>query len=252
MRRFLALMLLCLLPLCAHAEALPECTTAEEVMQYLLLPTSIVNGSFRPREVQQGSIRYIGQSITRDHRFCTDYWLGGEKGSELDLTLQKDPVTGEKYTYYTGSMCTRATYSMALSFLGIDCTPGDMSRMLDTRNIDEPYDEISQLLGVKRVTYKSNIFKKMYQNYITDPEHYSPVYAYLEKPSGARHSLLIVGQEEGGRYLVIDSALHTLDEQSVYVYSLSFNPAIRHVVNCTFRREYQNSTVVRFYQWYKE
>lgn len=246
MRRLLLVMLIAsLVPLGAFAHGLPACTTADEVLQWLFLPLEGL-----PCGVEQGYVRYIGQSSEKDPLFCADYWLGGETGDEFDLTLSID-ASGEPYKYYCGSMCTRAVYSMALSFLGIDCTPGEMSRMLNTRDIDEPYDEISALLGVERVSYKSNIFKRMYKNYITDPAHYSPVYAYLEKPNGARHSLLVVGQEKDGRYLVIDPAVHLENDQPVYAYNLRFNPAIREVINSTYRREYKGSAVVRFYQWYR-
>lgn len=248
MRRFWLVLLLCLLPLCACAESLPECTTPEAVMQWLLFPQPDEAGVPQPSGVTPGTVRYIGQSNVKDPLFCRDYWLGGEVGSDLDLTLEKS-ASGKAYTFYCGSMCTRATYAMALSFIGVDCTPGHMSRLMNLRNLDEPYDAVSRQLGVERVKYKSNIFKKMYKNYTSDPQHYTPVFVYLEKPNGARHSLLVVGREESGRYLVVDCAIHTPDDEDVYVYSMSFNPAIRYVVNCTFRREYQDSKLLAFYQW---
>ena len=249
MRRLLLLICLAaLLPVCACAESLPACQTAEEVLAYLLFPTVDEAGAVQAVEARAGTVRYLGQSSVKDPLFCRDYWLGGESGGELDLTLQYD-AAGKPYDFYCGSMCTRATYAMALSFLGVDVTPGDMSRLMNARNLDEPYDALSDQLGVERVEYKTYAFKKMYQNYIDQPERYSPVYVYLEKPRGARHSLLVVGQEEGGRYLVIDCAVHILEEEPVYVYSMSFNPAVRSVVNCTFRREYQDSRLLGFYQW---
>lgn len=247
MRRLLLMVLaLCLLPGCVWASSLPECTTADEVLPWLLFPQ---DGTICG--VQQGYVRYVSQSPAKDPLFCADYWLGGEPGGELDLTLETDG-TGEPYPYYCGNMCTRAVYSMALSFLGVDCTPGDMSRLLNLRDLTEPYDEVSALLGVEQVRYGSNIFKKMYRNYTTDPAHYSPVYVYLERPTGSRHAVLVVGQEKNGRYLVIDPAAHLLEDKPVYVYNIRFNPAIREIINSTFRREYQGGAVVRCYQWYKE
>ena len=89
MRRILLLLLVMLLPLAALGEEVPEAdlalplpqvTSAEAVEEYLLMPSK-----YNLSGIQRGYIRYIGQNEDRDDMFRTGYWLGGEKGSVLDL-----------------------------------------------------------------------------------------------------------------------------------------------------------------------
>ena len=121
-RRFLCLlMLMCLLALPAHAEetlSLPECVTIEQVQAMVLYPDE-----GQPVDVEQGKIRYIAQNPDSDPEFCPEYWYGGAKDSRLDLTRAKG-IGGGRYAFYAGNMCTRAVYSMALSYLGVNMTPG--------------------------------------------------------------------------------------------------------------------------------
>ena len=75
--------------------------------------------------VVSGQVRLIVQT-RRDDMFCADYWRSGEEKGEFDLTAKENRY-GAPYAYYIGTMCTRAVYSMALSYLGVDMTPVDMS-----------------------------------------------------------------------------------------------------------------------------
>ena len=120
MKRWLLLLLL-LAAIPAWAEEAPpaltsirEASSLEEALPFLILAQ---DGT--PAEVQRGYIRYVSQDQARDEAFCKSYWLGGEEGTELDLTMERNRY-GHAYTFHSGVMCTRAAYSMALSYLGIE------------------------------------------------------------------------------------------------------------------------------------
>lgn len=249
MRRLLILFLLLMLPLSALCEetALPptvrEATSVEEVEALLLLP-----GKFNLAGVEAGKVRYIGQNEERDDMFRTGYWLGGEKGSVLDLTLTER--YGVTFPNHAGIMCSRAVYSMALSCLGIDLTPGDMSRMLNTRNLDSPYDIVSWKLGLERVELKANVFNTMFDNYLTD-ERYSPIYLYFERPNGTTHAVLVVARDpDTGRFMVIDSNPPSARGRLHRVYFISLNKQRTEIINSTFREQLKGSKVLQLYQWY--
>lgn len=223
--------------------ALREVITPEDADAFLLYP---------PEEdicgVQAGYIRLIAQHRAGDHAFRAAYWQGGEPGSELDLTLQENRY-GHAYTFHVGNMCTRAAYSMALSYLGVDVTPGDMSAMTGRRNLDPPYTKVTNLLPVELVEPRAHIFDTMLENYLTDPS-YSPVYLYLRKPDGRDHALLVIGKlPETSRYLVLDPSGMWLFGQQHRIYMISLNKARATVVNSTFRDEYAGSQVLKLYQW---
>lgn len=251
MRRILLLLLVMLLPLAALGEEVPEAdlalllpqvTSAEAVAEYLLMPSK-----YNLSGIQRGYIRYIGQNEDRDDMFRTGYWLGGEKGSVLDLTLTER--YGVQFPFHAMNMCSRAAYSMALSYLGIDITPGGMSEMMGTRNLNEPYDDISTLVGVERVQVKKSAFNTMVSNYLTD-DSYSPVYLYFRRPNGACHAVLVVATiPEKSRYLVLDSNPPKSSGKLHRIYFISLNPARTEIVNSTFRDELKGSKVLQIHQW---
>ncbi len=250
----LLLCVLLLLPLPAQMEAeaplpLPECTTEAQVAARLLLPSG-QGGDMAPAHPIPGCIRYISQNESKDPLFCSSYWCSVEPGTKLDLNARTNAY-GRKYRYYTANMCTRAAYAMALSYLGLDITPGDMSVLMNRRDLTDPYDDVTAALGgVERIAYKSYIFDKMLENYLSDPS-YSPVYVYLRKPNGIYHAVLIVGKaDEEGYYLVVDPAAHELDGETVRVYRIRFDLHMRKVINSTFRREHRDSRVVDLAQWH--
>lgn len=247
MRRLSAILaVLMLLVSVAFAEDVPltlrTATSIEEVEQFLLLPPEDgVTG------VQEGYIRFIAQDEKKDPSFRKAYWLGGEEGSSLDLTVRKR--NGYVYGFHAGTMCTRAVYSMAMSCLGIDVTPGDMSAITGKRNIDEPYDEFSDLLGVERVTAHSKVFNTMMANYLAD-ESYSPVYLYIRKPGGSYHAILVVAViPELSRYIVVDSSPYYVEDVPQRVYFISLNKNRTEIINSTFKWELKGSKVLQVYQW---
>ena len=216
MRRLMALLCLLLLPLavlCEDEAAEPEvplmlrtAATEAEVMQFLQLPPNHATSN-----VQRGYIRYIAQNQERDETFRKKYWLGGEEGSVLDLTLKER--RGVKFDFHAGVMCSRAAYSMAMSYLGLDVTPGDMSAMMNSRNLTEPYDMISWKIGVE-------------------------------------HALLVVAAlPETSRFLVVDSSAIFSKGEPHRIYMISLNKTRQKVVNSTFRHELVDSRVLQLYQW---
>ena len=248
MRRLLIFFLLLMLPLSALCEeaALPatmrEATSVEEVEGLLLMP-----GIFDLAGVEKGKVRYISQNEERDEMFRTGYWLGGEKGSVLDLTLTER--YGIKFPFHAGVMCSRAVYSMALSCLGIDLTPGDMSRLMNARNLDAPYDIVSWKLGLERVTLKANVFNTMFENYLAD-ERYSPIYLYFERPNGSTHAVLVVARDpDTGRFMVIDANPPSAHGRLYRVYFISLNKNRTEIINSTFREQLKGSKVLQLYQW---
>lgn len=245
----LTLLLTFLLPVLAEETAdstpsdLRAVTTAEEAETFLLYPPE--NGL---ADVQAGCIRLISQHRAGDPSFRMGYWLGGEEGSVLDLTLQENRY-GHVYTFHAGNMCTRAAYSMALSYLGVDATPGSMSAMTGRRDLDPPYSSVSELVGVELVQPKSHVFDTMVDNYLRDPS-YSPVYVYIRKPNGQDHALLVIAKlPQQSQYLVLDPSGMWLHGEQHRIYMMAFNKTRVEVVNSDFRTDFAGSQVLQVYQW---
>ena len=226
----------------AAPDTLRSADTAQEAAAFLLYPPE--DGL---ADVQAGYIRLISQHRAGDAAFRTGYWLGGEEGSDLDLTLQQNRY-GYPYTFHVGNMCTRAAYSMALSYLGVDVTPGSMSAMTGRRNLDPPYAAISEMVGVELVTPRAHVLYTMVGNYLTDPS-YSPVYVYIRKPNGQDHALLIIGKlPEASQYLVLDPSGMWLHGEQHRIYMMAFNKTRVEVVNSTFRTDFAGRTVLQRYE----
>lgn len=239
------LLALCLLAASALAEtpSLPACATVEEAEALLTYPED-----GQPADVAPGFIRYISQDQGKDDLFCEAYWLGGEPGSLLDLTVET-ASDGKAYLYHAATMCTRAVYAMALSYLGVDVTPGGMSAMLNQRDIDPPYTEITALLPqVEQAIYKRSAFRTMWESYLSDARC-SPIYMYFERPNGAPHAVLLVGKREDGRYIVVDPGYHEIDGAPARVYTLSLNRNRTEILNSDFRTEQAGSRILGFCQW---
>ncbi len=246
-----ALLMLMLLFSTTHGErtAAPAILTdirnaasTDEARTCVILPT----GDELP-QVQPGYIRYITQDRIRDDVWRKGFWLGGEIGGELDLTEKKD-ADGNKYLYHAGVMCTRAVFSMAMSYLGIDITPGAMSALIGQRDLDPPYDEVTELLNVERVMPKQHVFNTMMENYLSG-EGYSPVYLYIEKPDGGEHALLVVAAlPQKSRYVVVDPQAIWYKNEPYRVYMLALNKTRSEVANCSFNALI-GSEVKQLYQW---
>lgn len=246
-------LLMLMLPMWALAEPIADEDTAPAQLRSVSSEAEAAAFVIYPPEdglagVERGFIRYITQDSASDSYFRQGYWLGGEPGSALDLTL-KEGRYSRPYAFHVGNMCTRASYSMALSYLGIDITPGGMSAIIGRRDLDPPYDEVSEMMGVERVSYSSHVFNTMVENYLTDPS-YSPVYVYLRKPNGQDHALLVIGAlPETSRFIILDPSPMWLRGEPYRIYMMAFNKTRYEVVNCTFRQEFIGSTILQLYQW---
>ncbi len=239
------LMLLFALPVCGEEPPadIRKAASIEEAMTFLLFPED--EGLCG---VERGKIRYISQDVLRDDTFRKGYWLGGEEGGDLDLTLKVNRYN-HPYDYHVGVMCTRAAYCMALSYLGVDVTPGKMSELTQQRNLEQPYGEITELLGVELAVPRSRTFLTMMERYEAD-DSYSPIYIYLQKPNGAYHALVVLcALPETGRYLVADPNPLAAEGEIYRVYMISLNKNKNEIVNSTFRREMVGSKILRLYQW---
>lgn len=248
MRRLLLILLLVMLPvsLLGEESAVPasirDALTVADVEAMLLMPEGDSLAG-----VEKGKVRYIGQNKGRDSMFRTGYWLGGEAGSVLDLTLTER--YGVKLPFHAGTMCSRAVYSMALSCLGIDVTPGDMSRIMDARNLTAPYDDVSQTLNLTRVEPSANVFNTMFENYLSD-ERYSPVYLYFHRPNGTSHAVLVAAREpDTGRFIVVDPNAPSAGGKAYRVYFISLNKQRTEIINSTFKQELRGSRVLQINQW---
>jgi len=254
MGRLAALILALLFSACLaeEAPALSACTTVEQVLSLMDFPTVDEAGTVQPVGVRAGALRYISQEDGTDPLFCAAYWQGGKPGDELDLTLEED-AKHEPYAYSARTMCTRAVYSMILSYFGLDMTPGAMSALTGQRHLSEPYDEITALLpGLERGDTATRLFDTMWEHYLSAPQIYSPVYLYIRKPNGKTHALLVVSATGNpSEYIVVDSAYHELDGVSAPVYTIVLNKNRSEILHAAFYRELAGSRVKWSYQWEK-
>lgn len=257
MRSLMALLTaLCLLCACAGAEedvALHRCTSVEQVLACLDIPALGEDGTVQPLGVREGALRYISQGDEKDPLFCAAYWQGGEPGDELDLTLEKG-ANHKPYRYFARNMCTRAVYSMILSYFGEDLTPGGMSALMGQRDLGAPYDEVTALLpGLQRVDTPTHRFDLMWADYQREPERYSPIYLYIRKPSGVTHALLVVAATgKPSEFIVVDPAYRELDGQGTPVYLISMNKNRKEIIKSNCFRDLVGSKVKWFYQWERE
>lgn len=248
-RRALTMLLLWTLIGTAWAEetlpaSLRYAQTVEEVTALLLQSDS---GERLP--VARGKVRLIVQT-PRDEMFCADYWRAGEEKGEFDLTAQVNRY-GAPYAFYVGTMCTRAVYSMALSYLGVDISPVDMSLLTQRRTLTEPYDEVTATVaGLARRGLPDATFNDMMAQYLSD-ERYSPLYVYMKRESGIGHALLIVGYHpETQRFLAIDPSPRGFQGSVVRTYELSFTQDRKSVKRCPYVKSLEGARVLQVYQWY--
>ena len=199
--------------------------------------------------VVSGQVRLIVQT-RRDDMFCADYWRSGEEKGEFDLTAKENRY-GAPYAYYIGTMCTRAVYSMALSYLGVDMTPVDMSVLVQRRTLNEPYDEITALVdGLARRGLTEATFDEMMAQYLND-ERYSPLYIYMKRTNGVGHALLIVGYNaERKRFVAVDPSPRGFQGDTVRTYELSFAQNRQRVMRCPYAKDLEGAKVLQVYQWY--
>lgn len=224
--------------------SLRECVTKDEVLQFVDFPSE----NDLPAVIS-GRIRYIMQEPGKAC-FVKSWWIGDEEGGPLDLTRTENKF-GSPYLFSAKNMCTRATCSMALSYLGIDVTPGGMSAMTGKRNLDEDYQEVTSLIeGLSFVgSNDPRTMDEKVENYLSD-ENYSPVMITLQKTNDSTHSLLIVGKDDEGRFLVIDPSEKFSNGKHAYIQYLRFNKNRLTILNATVYNAYNNASLMRCCQWH--
>ncbi|MBQ8747565.1 MAG: InlB B-repeat-containing protein, partial [Clostridia bacterium] len=143
--------------------------------------------------VTKGRIRYMTQ-LTGDRAcYVPDYW-----------TYTANGTAG---TVYSGNKCTRCALSMALSYLGLDYTPGYMSTLYGSAEILSPLADVPKLIPEIERVYDD--FDTLMYNYACDA-NFSPVVIYFDYTHSVdstthKHAILLIGKN-GDTFYAVDSA----------------------------------------------
>ena len=149
--------------------------------------------------VSRNKIRLCAQA-TGDNHFKTGMW----KTSKLDITKN------------AGGYCNRAAFSMAMSWLGVDCTPVHMQELgsVDTsKNYTNVISNLNKEKGIKVVRTTASSWNSIKlincYNCFDTMSNYSPIYIWgYYNGSKNTHAMVIVGKisESNGvaRYIVVD------------------------------------------------
>ena len=129
-----------------------------------------------PVPVTEGKIRYVCQD-PKDPRFVRDYWLS--KSFDLrDTANQK---------------CTRAVFSMALSWLGVDCTPVRMSELVMSAEVEYTYDSVCRKL--KNVKRTEGDLETLWAAY--EAGEASPILLHFRyDQEGGMHGVLLIARDD--------------------------------------------------------
>ena len=131
--------------------------------------------SDEPIPVQEGKIRFVAQN-PKDPTFVDSYWLS--KKYDLRSTANQK--------------CSRAVFSMALSYLGIDATPVDMSDMLWGESIFYTFDPVCEKLGNVERVYGT--LEELWADYENGDS--SPVLLHFRYDGGSgMHAVLLVSRD---------------------------------------------------------
>ena len=123
--------------------------------------------------VRAGSIRFIAQ-LTEDPFFVDSAW----KSASFDFIRT------------ARNKCTRCAYSMALSWMGIDCTPVRMSEIAGTEYMSPDYDAVTEGLG--RVERVDGTLETLWEAY--ERGEGSPVYIHFVY-GNSMHALLLIARD---------------------------------------------------------
>ena len=125
--------------------------------------------------VTLGKVRYIAQD-PKDPLFVNGYWVS--PAYDLRKTANRK--------------CSRAVFSMALSFLEVDCTPVRMSEMLRAEEVqDYTFDPVCRKLGdVERTEGNLETLWKNYQEGAG-----SPLLLHF-RYDGGMHAVLLLARDE--------------------------------------------------------
>lgn len=201
---------------------------------------SIVDSSRTAIDVTAGRVRRVAQNRS-DKAFTRSYW------------------ESKKYNFVYGgeqlsnSMCTRAAYSMALSYLGVSVTPVEMSQISGSKQVDHdpaaPYDAITAYLakqnGVQLTRIKGEL-SELFENYASDSS-YSPVYVRMRKKDGNPHAFIVVGRDDTYYYAVDSSA-----RDGQFVHAIRVNDTEDLILKdrgASCWEKYYNAKITYCHQW---
>ena len=141
--------------------------------------------------VKAGTVRYISQVPSYTDQFCADYW-----GS---------------YVGYANHECFTACISMALSYLGIDATPGALGDYWRSRgHYGTPFATTPEDVGFCGATYYKTSLAEAISRYVGGEGNYSPPIIHLDSYSANGHYVMIIGQVSATEYRVLDPAYQTI------------------------------------------
>ncbi len=124
--------------------------------------------------VEAGRIRLVTQ-MRDDPCFVKSLW----KNTAYDLTDK------------CRTMCTRAVFSMAMSYLGIDCSPVRMSEITRAEELFYTYEKVAEKLGnISRVKGTVEELWELYEG-----GGYSPVCVHFSYTGERMHSLLLIARD---------------------------------------------------------
>lgn len=114
--------------------------------------------------VKAGTVRYISQVPSYTDQFCADYW-----GS---------------YVGYANHECFTACISMALSYLGIDATPGALGDYWRSRgHYGAPFATTPEDVAFSGATYSKTSLAEAIARYVGGEGSYSPPIIHLNSYS---------------------------------------------------------------------
>ena len=190
---------------------------------------------------------------------ASDYNRAYWSNAKFDLT-QKNSGSG----WYSGNMCTRAAYSMSLSYLGVDCTPIRCSELCNARDLNQGnwYADVTNKLnaGASGISGKIVLEKKgnhpsnedlqnMYAKYVSDTR-YSPIVVYFSKPNGRPHAVVLVGMDTEGNYLFVDPSYSGIP--ATHAFKAKLNMADGQMDMGVSEFGYSKSKIGSIVQWHIE
>ena len=181
--------------------------------------------------VTKGRIRYMTQLTGDKECYVKDYW--------------EYTINGTTGILSSGNKCTRCALSMALSYLGLDYTPGYMSTLYGNTDIPSPLVDVPKL--IPSITKVDGTFDTLFNNYASD-SGFSPVVVYFnyKHPDDGeihQHAVLINGKN-GDTYYAVDSAANVTK-----LVELTFNAERTAITSSSYARYADTSSIQGFSQW---
>ena len=142
-------------------------------------------------DVKTGTVRYVCQVPAYSDLFCSDYW-----GS---------------YGNYANHECFTACISMALSYLGLDATPGALGDYWRSRgHYGTPFATTPDDVAFSGATYSKASLAEAIARYVGGEGSYSPPIIHLNGYSANGHYVMIIGQVSATEYRVLDPAVKSI------------------------------------------